>query len=403
MSDEKHLRDWLASEAREGEARGRRMPLPPVANSTSPRILLGARQRTTLTGVGVATVLLAVVLLNRPSGAPPADPGASDAPPPAPTPELPGAELPSAAQTLIEDTLVAFTDPRPDGTGNWVAGTLTKGWGVLPYSGYEAQVRTDWNRVIVARPVPGFTIVEEVLPGGTIQEIYRTADGLTSSTHVAARAQHPVIALAGVDLGVVLVDEGTGEVVKVVPPAESLVPVQRGELYWSPSGQTLASPLCTEETCILDIVTIEDHSMRLLQDFIPVAVSDRFAVGYRSLADRALRVVDLSTSVESKVQTEITSPRAALALPDGSFLLSGRLEGGELGFARLDPAAGAATTVYSTKEDVLLYPQWVSSQFAVLGPRAGLGDLVKHGLPLVVLDVATGKLATSALTAKPLP
>lgn len=114
-------------------------------------------------------------------------------------------------------------------------------------------------------------------------------------------------------------------------------------------------------------------------------------------------MVDLSTSVESKVQTEITSPRAALALPDGSFLLSGRLEGGELGFARLDPAAGAATTVYSTKEDVLLYPQWVSSQFAVLGPRAGLGDLVKHGLPLVVLDVATGKLATSALTAKPLP
>lgn len=53
MSDEKQLREWLASEAREGEARGRKMPLRPMANSASPRILPGARQRTTLTRVGV--------------------------------------------------------------------------------------------------------------------------------------------------------------------------------------------------------------------------------------------------------------------------------------------------------------------------------------------------------------
>ncbi len=403
MSDEKQLREWQASEAREGEARGRRMPLPPMANSASPRILPGARQRTTLTGVGVATVLLAVVLLNRPSGAPPADPGASDAPPPVPTAEPPGAELPSAAQTLIENTLVAFTDPRPNGTGNWVVGTLTRGWGALPYSAGEAQVRTDWNRIVVARPVPGFTIVEEVLPDGTIREIYRTADGITSSTLVAARAQGPVIALAGVDLGVVLVDEAAGEVVKVVPPAESLEPVQRGDLHWSPSGQTLASPLCTQETCVSDIVTIDDRSSRQLQDFVLVAVSDRFAVGYRSEEDRSWRVVDLSTSVESKVQSEIASPFATVTLADGYFMLSGRLESGERGFARLDAETGAAATVYTTKEDLFLYPQWASSQFVVLGPRDGLGDLVKDGLSLVVLDVATGKLAGSALTAKPLP
>jgi hypothetical protein len=399
---EDRLSAWLKEQARPGELNPARLPDPRRRRVVS-------RRDIPLLQIGLAAAFaLAIVGLAAPR--PPLtgeQPGTSvDALQNSLGPSAGSTPAPSEAPTrppsrLLAETVVAIIDPSPDGGSRWLLGTLAGTWQALPFAATDSVVRTDWNRVIAAKHGVDALTIEELTPDGVRHELYK--GGPATSTVLAAGSPDGKLIAVGVDLGVLLVRDGSPTV--LVPPTETDVAVQRGDILWSPTGATVASPLCTELSCVTDVVDLASEMTWKLPDFVPLAISDQVVVGYNSEADRAWRFRSLKDGTELSARSGvIVDAYSAVARSDGRFVLSGEDDAGVLTFTLADPA-GAAEVVFRRDPDGtnVLYPAWRSDDQVVLGPRAGLAAAVRDRQPLLAVPALDNDAAPIEIVPPPLP
>jgi hypothetical protein len=385
MSDfEDRLTDWLRHEARPAENRASGMTTP----RNKARIGRGSSGRQfSLAPFGLAAVVLIVAAfalgrlnVEAPGSTASASPDAEASTSPSAT----GAVLSAEVASLLASTRVAIIDPRADQNAQWLVGTLTGRWEALPYTAHDAVVRTDWARVVVTTQGETLRIVEIDDAGAAS---IRFEGPATTSTVLAAGGPRGRIVAVGVDLGVVLVESGMSEL--VVEPTAAAEPVQRGEILWSPSGALVGSPLCSQTTCKTDVIEMATRRTWAVPDFVPLALSEDFVVGYRSEADRALLVLDLETL--DVVNTDlglIVSPYSAVALSTDRFLLSGEDAAGALTFVVVNLSGKTEMVVRTDPSGTLvLYKDWSSSRYAVLGPRSGVASAALKSQAFEVIDL----------------
>ncbi len=330
-----------------------------------------------------AVVLIAVASIARLNLSTTPNPGssASDATqPPASHPTA----LDPAAQTLLEDTRVAMIDPRAEGGGQWLVGTLGTDWAPLPYTAGDTVVRTDANRVIAAVQDDGLRILD-VTNRADVRVLYEGPP--PTSTVLAGSGPGDQVVVVGVDLGVMVVVDQTSKL--LVEPESTSEPTQRGQILWSQNGMLAASPLCTQLTCATAVIDLTSDRSWTVPDLVPLAISNEVVIGYRSEGDRALLALGIeSLAVVSVDFGPIVAPYSATTIGDNRFLVSGEDKSGSLVFVIADASGTAATVVRTDPSGAqVLYQDWRSDRFAILGPRSGLGSAALKAVPFDVLDL----------------
>ena len=298
--------------------------------------------------------------------------------PPAGTPVT----LPVDAQQLLARTVVAVINQDPVANNEWLAGSLNGSWTRLGVFADNSVVRSDWGTLITTRLDGGGFVVERLDPASAArEEIYRSADGGGSTTQAALSRDGASLVVFGLSVGVRLVDLGTGAVIAIVKPDAPLADqrIERSDVTWSPSGETVVSPVCDAKTCDVDVVHLGAGSVNVYAGFVPLAASDAFLVGYRSEEDRSWAALELATGTITPLTSKVSSPYDAIAVSDTEFLIYGSesVSGGVLHFAIMNAKSGAERLLVSdpTGEsrlyDVLRSPTW-----ALIGGPDGFGGAI---------------------------
>jgi hypothetical protein len=185
--------------------------------------------------------------------------------------------------------------------------------------------------------------------------------------------------VAGTRIGVLRLDIASGGFDVVVPgPTDGLrnPSYERKYLKWSPTGASLASPRCDDETCVTEIISTTDWTYITLAPFIPEAITDTQVIGQASRRDLRWQLVDLASGEPAPVLPEIVEGWNAYSRSDGSFVADGgapSADGLRLQVFELDPVARGSGLIY----DVLpvngrsfMYEDWTSPDWVLLlGPE----------------------------------
>lgn len=383
---------------------------------TRPRVRGGQRPNVSNIVAAGAVVAILAVLAVRPgdsggptteaSGSPAAEATASVYP--SSPPDLDPAALPDDATALIEDSIVAAIDPRPDGGNAWLVGPLAGPWTRLSIGAHDAEVRTDWGKVVVTTSNgTGLTIAQVDVASGVVEDLFRTADVFAASG-AALSPDEATLVIFGIDIGVMVVDVATGDSKVVVPglAANTRHPVERGDIVWAPDGSVVASPLCDSLTCRVDVVDLRTSATRTFDGFVALAVSERFLVGYESEDDRAWRALDLATGDVAPIRSAIGSPYDAIGLGEATFLIYGGASAadGSLLFSIVDLTSGTERIVHSDSTgESRLYEAWRSPSWALIGGRDGFTGAIRRGESWSLLDLRDGRLLANTVEIAPLP
>jgi hypothetical protein len=337
---------------------------------------------------------------------------------------LPTAAPPSAADAAGAGGLRALPDGLEDrgwvaevGVQRWLAGSLGGRILVLPpdeiglvanatqvvsvrygSAGATSTLRvrdlgTGRLRVSVDRPG---TISSAVIAGSTV---YVTGDAGTGG---------------GADAGVQAIALGDGSVRDLIPagppPPDATGPVTRTQLRLDPTGRMLGSPLCSGDTCSVDVVDLASGARAT-----PVRNGHGFLA---ALSARRLYLVDDTST--SLMAVDATTGDVAWSLDDvqlngvvpssdGSRVLLGFLPAGRSGafvwtLASADAATGAREVLATRSADgdvPQFYPGLSGDRFAVLGSGGTLGELLgglRHRAALTLIDARSGAAQADALT-----
>lgn len=310
-------------------------------------------------------------------------------------------DLPDDASGLLKT--VVFGDVVGEYPGHW---TFVLGSGEVvdtSLDGSGVAVRTGGGRIVAS--------VTDVT-GSTV----RVVDPLTVETepvYVDARATLPLIAFpdatgrwlavagsgASGHAGVTLVSVPGNVATEAVAPR----PVARGflgEPHWTASGSVVAVPDCDQRTCTVDVVWTDTLEHVVVDELVPLAVTDTWLLGYRSTDDFSWEQLDLATGARTSIKALATvAPWSAYGLPSGRILVSGRSEADVLAVLVLDPVTGAVEPIYTAADDLrYLYPLVIDEDWAVLGPRAPLAGVIAGIDTLHMLELGTGRLYEDALS-----
>ena len=203
--------------------------------------------------------------------------------------------------------------------------------------------------------------------------------------------------VAGSRVGVIRVDTSSGAIQRIVA-APSGDTDRRGErkfLYWSPSGESLASPLCDEETCSTEVIATDDWSYVTVAPFAPTAITDQFVLGGATLDTQGWLLVDLATGEPTPVLFGHQEGWSARPTTEGRFIANGGVVN-ELGerqqLFELDPQTLESRPIYdASAEDgrSYMHPAWTSPDWVLLlGPETN---------QLIVVDANTGAVYDGTL------
>jgi hypothetical protein len=166
-------------------------------------------------------------------------------------------------------------------------------------------------------------------------------------------------------------------------------PVLRDESDLSPSGNTLATLVCSsEERCDTHLVTGDPGVV--LEEFYLLGANDEYIVGFESLSARQWLVY----SIEDRTRREIPVPEIRIAwdgyaLDDGRFVITGSDDEGWSMWI-FDPVADTVTPIVLkdiAPTNIVVYDRFMpSTRWAVVGPTDG----VSLGGTLHVVDLETG-------------
>jgi hypothetical protein len=206
----------------------------------------------------------------------------------------------------------------------------------------------------------------------------------------------------GTSVGVRLVDLATGVSNEVVKPDELPLgdPIERSDITWSPSGETVVSPVCDANTCEVAVIDVADGSATVFPGFVPRAASDSYLVGYRAEDDRGWAALDLTSGAVVSMTSRAAAPYDAIAVSETEFLIYGAetASSGVLHYALHDlesrPERLLATD--STGES-RLYDLLRSSGWALVGGPDGIDGALRGQQRWDLLRLADGSRFVGAV------
>ena len=203
--------------------------------------------------------------------------------------------------------------------------------------------------------------------------------------------------LAG-DTGVVLIDVATGKSRQLIEPVaapEFDIGFER-YFYWSPTGRTGATKICSTDGCIVDIIDPSDWSVRRLPGTLSLqALSDTHAVFYPSLDERRPRLLDLATFESRPVAPQLAGLIGGYPRDDGGFVLYGVTSWPyeypvHRPLVLVDPVSKTDTVLVDQGPDDWAYPfmNWTSNDWVLLTPELARGG-DRPGVKIAI-DTRTG-------------
>jgi hypothetical protein len=343
-----------------------------------------------------------------PSMVPTAGGGQTQAPP---TPVLTPSVPPASADLL---SFLASHTWVMQGDAGWIAGDFAgDGWPVDNID-HDAVVQISPGGLLAWQVDEGgvtFTLLDA--DNGTVVDAFHVE--IDSTALVSATVDRAAANLffqssspnAGslIDDGVSRLDLATGEISVAVEGAVQ-TDLTRAWFKWSPSGNTLVSGLCDEETCpsydVLDTTTANHR--RVDGTYSVHAVNDQYFLARdgRDPSEQGFVVVDWTSGTIERVADELIAyPAGGAALPDGRFLADG-FDAARTTYviAVIDPATGASALLYEAAWEPGVTPELrpdspVNARWAVLipGPLSRvLEEAASVSLP--ILDLQTGDLAS---------
>ncbi|HEY7598387.1 MAG TPA: hypothetical protein VH741_00550 [Candidatus Limnocylindrales bacterium] len=279
----------------------------------------------------------------------------------------------------IAAALVADTDG--DGNPEWAVSRegSTEKLGDLDDVTF-AQLRH--GSLVIGRPAEGASLVQFVSRDGS--EIASFDVPTLSSNATALLTPDRRIAYV-VDDSIIRVDLSSGERVTLFDGP----PVFRGDTDLSPSGNTLASPACDQETCQVHLVI--GDTVTTIDQFVLLGTSDEYLIGYESNSANAWLVYNIDDGTRTPLALPgITHAWDGYAMEDGRFVLTGTNDQDVWSLVIVDPATGAISTVLDsvTRGDTVVYEFLPSTRWAAIGPVQGL----EPGSSVRVIALDTGKV-----------
>lgn len=208
-----------------------------------------------------------------------------------------------------------------------------------------------------------------------------------------------VVVIAGLAMGVVLLDTLSGVVTSVVPayePSDVDGPWERTPFYESPTGETVVSAICGPLTCSVDVIDLTTTSASRISKFVPQATTDRFVLGYESLESRSWEVLDLSSGSRAVVAPSIAAAYDGFPRDDGKFTAYGatswapQIDPVRRPVYAIDPMTlDASLLVDQDPEDWgYLFTRWTTPDWVLLQSRSnGMAKLVDtHSASQVIFD-----------------
>lgn len=205
--------------------------------------------------------------------------------------------------------------------------------------------------------------------------------------------------LAG-NVGVNVVDVATGErrqLVDSIIPAELEADHTGRDFFWSPSGRTAATRVCSIELCVVDVIDTSDWSVRRLPGTTTLmAMNDDYAVTYPSLSDRRPQILDLRTLEFAPVVPQLAGLIGAYPRDDGTFVLYGvtswpYVDPVHRPLVLVDPESGVDQVLVDQGPDDWAYPymEWTSNDWVLLIPELAFEDR-RPGVRIAI-DTRTGE------------
>jgi len=311
-----------------------------------------------------------------PSGATPPPTGS-----PSPSPTFPingaGIDLPSAAKDLLART--EFTRGRHDGNISIVFPSVAELRVPIINSGYlEFSFWPEHSWLTIVEPGQKSTTFYDVdVTTGEKRAIARlpAAPAVDEEFAVGRDPTGEVLVVADETVGVLGIDVGHGAVDVVVP---TVVRGQdRGEVLWSPTGESVAAPRCDESTCTTEVIDTRTWTpVTVVGPFAPLALTDEYIIGTAGTDGRQLAVIDLATGEAKAVIPDLVEVWGAFATTDGGFTVTGgaeRDDGLEQRVYQLDPGDGSSRPIYSGSTSngrSFMYGDWSTPDWALLlGPE----------------------------------
>jgi hypothetical protein len=299
--------------------------------------------------------------------------------------------------------------------GRWLAGSL--GGKVLALPPDEEALDADAGQVVSVRHVNGgasSTVRVRDLANGKLRASVDRPGTIGTAVIVG---QTVYISgddgRAATDAGVQAIDLRDGAVRDVIPagpgPSGLNAPISRGQLRLDLTGRYLGSPICSGETCTIDVIDLRSGTrttpVRNGHGFL-AALSPTTVYLIDDLRT-ALTAVDAATGAQRWALTD-GEIMGVLPVSDGSRVLVGLLKAGggvpptwTLNAADAPTGARRILAMESAASDPpAFYAGLSDDRLAVIGKGGTLADLLarRQRVPLTFIDTMTGAAQPDAIT-----
>jgi hypothetical protein len=234
---------------------------------------------------------------------------------------------------------------------------------------FGAVVTSQWNRPAAVVPVaPGeFERVVSIASDGTWTTIDRIRDG-----YAAISPDGRFVASYGSAHTLRIQPIGADNALEPIKGAAderfaASVPL------WSPSGRALAAATCDQSSCSVALYQMSGDWVVGVQPFVPLAVGDRFVLGYPSVDEMVVKAYDFERLRPAPVASILDRAWHGTAVGPSAFVLVGKVadrDGESLVF--IDLAHDVERDLGTLAPDRYLYTDIHVPGFAVIGPRDGL-------------------------------
>ena len=322
--------------------------------------------------------------------------------------DTPSAVLPSALVAAIASrAYVTWVDDV------WAVGRYGSSAQTTPFHRFETNAFAAWGRAVIGRAedkVLEFAIIDPAT--GTSLAVAAPAPPGGQHRYIATTDQSGETlyfhdSVDGFDAGLQSVDVASGAVNQLTEPSAISLGTARSWMHWSPSGNTLASTLCVQESCLVDLLDVPTGGVRRLAvPFVPWAITDRYMFGREDTSiagSEGWAILDIAAgTVRPLPDGLVVQPNAIMALQDDRFLVdTAPLGQDRRDVVSVDGADGDHRVIFTETAPVSMLTGLVDNQFnpvpglMLLAPGKGPGltmiEVVANGTPLSVLT-ADGQL-----------
>jgi hypothetical protein len=345
-----------------------------------------------------AVVILATALYVRGIGEPGPSPDPSiDSP-------LPSSVAPSSTPDfgVLPNELHGLAWVGSDGN-SWLAGSLAGPALTLPPG--EVGLDAEGLRVLALDPGPPSTLLVRDLTTGdliaTLATDLKIDNGVIRGNRIYVSARSSDGALDG---GVWQADVGAASLDPLIPatpePPPKDGPLTRGVIALSPSGNTLASTVCTVSGCATQIADVASAAVSTVDDYYVVSVSDEYLIVSERPNLRAYGLNDLELRWELGDSESNSEFWDSYFLADERTLLLSWREGVDdaswhYEIARVDAETGArqvVATFTGPEADFQLIADLGTDHYAVILEAFFLEVALRDNADFRVLDLTTGLL-----------